>query len=627
MKGFSVLMPTYNQAAFIQRALKSLFAQTFKEWELILINDGCTDRTEDDLGHYLRLPNVRYIKNEHNRGLGYSLNRGLDMARYDYIAYLPSDDYYLPDHLATLFEQFSLSPEVGLVYTKAYSRIKDSVFNTVNTEVNGLFWGNGLQLVQTAHRQSDRRWLERREGVTSDLYRSFWSRLTDLGVFRFVDKETCGWSIQPEQRHKIMEDKYGGGYNIYRRYYDVREPLRYIWDYDKVVDEYELYEDFRKPAISSETGLKIVLVGDLCYFAERICAIEDQGHKLYGLWVERVPFGGFMVGPLPFGHVTNLSDKDWEAEIETIKPDLIYGLMSTPSIEIAHRVRKRFPSIPFVWHFKEGPSFCLSRDKKRWDKLIDLYRSADGAIFLHEEAKMFYECFMPEDRNERPVLLFDGEYAPLHYFTDDFSPKLSSVDGEPHTVVIGRDIGLEPEDVLEIVSNKVHVHYHCHISNFYMQRKLVQLQKSYPDYVHVHPFINSKDWVRVFSQYDAGWLHQFRSYNNGLPFNVGWDDLNPPARIGPLVASGLPLIMRNNRGHAVAMQSMAEKREIGIFYDTYEDLAAQLYDHAGLKRLGDQVMKQRESFSFDYHVPRLISFFKEVVEHKRSSTAKILNRL
>jgi glycosyltransferase involved in cell wall biosynthesis len=622
MEGFSVLMPTYNQAAFIQRALKSLFAQTFERWELIIINDGCTDGTENDLGRYLDSPRVRYIKNDHNQGLGYSLNRGLDMARYDYIAYLPSDDYYLPDHLKTLFEHFSLYPETGLIYTKAYSKIKDSVFNVVNQEVNGIFQKNGLQLVQTAHRQSDRRWLERREGITSDLYRSFWNRLVDLGVFHFVDKETCGWGIHPEQRHKIIEDKYGGGYNVYRGYYDVKEPLRYIWDHDKVIDENELYEDFRKPAIVSETGLKILLVGDLCYFGERVCTIEDRGHKLYGLWVERVPFGPFMVGPLPFGNVTTISDANWKTEIEEIKPDIIYALMSTPSIEIAHRVMKRFPSIPFVWHFKEGPSFCLSKDKKMWDKLIDLYRTADGSIFLHEEARMFYECFMPEDRDNRPVMLFDGENAPLHYFTNDFSPKFSFMDNEPHTAVVGRDIGLEPEDVLEIVSHKVHIHYHSHISNFFTLRKITKLQKAYPGYVHIHPFVNPKDWVKVFSQYDAGWLHQFRSNNSGLPFSVSWDDLNPPARLSPLISAGIPLILRNNKGHAVAMQSMAEKKEIGIFYDTYEELATQLYDKELLKQLGENVMKHRESFSFDYHVPRLISFFREVIEHKRSSTTR-----
>ena len=94
---FSVLMPTYNQCAFIRRAILSLMKQTYEEWELIIINDGCTDETEEYIADYLQDARVTYIKNEENTGLGHALNQGLDAAKYDYIAYLPSDDYYFDE--------------------------------------------------------------------------------------------------------------------------------------------------------------------------------------------------------------------------------------------------------------------------------------------------------------------------------------------------------------------------------------------------------------------------------------------------------------------------------------------------------------------------------------------------
>jgi glycosyltransferase involved in cell wall biosynthesis len=53
IKGISVLMPTFNQATFIRRAILSLESQTFKDWELIIINDGCTDTTEGILEEFL----------------------------------------------------------------------------------------------------------------------------------------------------------------------------------------------------------------------------------------------------------------------------------------------------------------------------------------------------------------------------------------------------------------------------------------------------------------------------------------------------------------------------------------------------------------------------------------------
>ena len=62
--GFSIIMPTYNQAAFIRRAIVSLQRQTYSEWELIIVNDGSTDNTELFLSDYLQSPKIIYIHNE-----------------------------------------------------------------------------------------------------------------------------------------------------------------------------------------------------------------------------------------------------------------------------------------------------------------------------------------------------------------------------------------------------------------------------------------------------------------------------------------------------------------------------------------------------------------------------------
>ena len=99
--GFSVIMPTYNQSSFIRRAVLSLQKQSYKKWELIIINDGCTDATEEYLSDLLNDTKISYIKNDKNQGLGYALNQGLNRAKYDYIAYLPSDDFLYRNHNAS----------------------------------------------------------------------------------------------------------------------------------------------------------------------------------------------------------------------------------------------------------------------------------------------------------------------------------------------------------------------------------------------------------------------------------------------------------------------------------------------------------------------------------------------
>src|SRR3989442_427703 len=100
----SVLMPTFNQAAFIQRALASLLAQTLIRWELVIVDDGSSDDTRTRIEPYLADARIQYHRLDENQGLGAALNVALQMARAPLVAYLPSDDIYFRDHLAALVD-------------------------------------------------------------------------------------------------------------------------------------------------------------------------------------------------------------------------------------------------------------------------------------------------------------------------------------------------------------------------------------------------------------------------------------------------------------------------------------------------------------------------------------------
>jgi hypothetical protein len=80
-------------------------------------------------------------------------------------------------------------------------------------------------LVQAAHYKTENRWIERGECVSEDLFFTFWRKLTGKGTFVQTKKVTCEWTNHPYQRHKITGEKFGGGLNKYRRYYDVGEPI------------------------------------------------------------------------------------------------------------------------------------------------------------------------------------------------------------------------------------------------------------------------------------------------------------------------------------------------------------------------------------------------------------------
>src|SRR5258708_3751905 len=113
----SVVMPAYNSEPHIAEAIESILAQTFTDFEFIIINDGSTDGTRSIL-HAFAAGDSRISIYEHaNSGLVVSLNRGCQMARGKYIARMDADDVSLPTRLAKQFNYLERNSEVGIIGT------------------------------------------------------------------------------------------------------------------------------------------------------------------------------------------------------------------------------------------------------------------------------------------------------------------------------------------------------------------------------------------------------------------------------------------------------------------------------------------------------------------------------
>lgn len=95
----SIILPAFNSEAFIAEAIRSLLNQAFTDFELIIINDGSTDRTEEIILSF-NDPRIHYHKNEKNSGLIYTLNKAIDLAKGKYIARMDADDICLPERLS-----------------------------------------------------------------------------------------------------------------------------------------------------------------------------------------------------------------------------------------------------------------------------------------------------------------------------------------------------------------------------------------------------------------------------------------------------------------------------------------------------------------------------------------------
>ena len=110
----SIVMAVYNGAQYVGRAVDSILAQTFTDFELIIVEDGSLDETPQILALY-RDPRVLLMKNDHNMGLTRSLNRAIQVSRGELIARQDADDVSLPDRLAKQVSYLEAHPTVGLV--------------------------------------------------------------------------------------------------------------------------------------------------------------------------------------------------------------------------------------------------------------------------------------------------------------------------------------------------------------------------------------------------------------------------------------------------------------------------------------------------------------------------------
>ncbi|USR91773.1 glycosyltransferase family 2 protein [Phormidium yuhuli AB48] len=110
----SVIIPVYNGGRFLGEAIASVWAQTYTDWELIVVDDGSTEAIEPLIAPYGS--RLRYIRQE-NQGVAVARNRGLEVARGEFIAFLDQDDWFEPDKFEVQVAALQESPHLGMVHS------------------------------------------------------------------------------------------------------------------------------------------------------------------------------------------------------------------------------------------------------------------------------------------------------------------------------------------------------------------------------------------------------------------------------------------------------------------------------------------------------------------------------
>ena len=121
----SIIMPAYNSEHHIEEAIESVICQTYREWELLVIDDGSTDSTAALVGAIAKKDSrISLVRFKINQGVAAARNKGLELARGRYIAFLDSDDLWLPEKLE---KQIAFMDDNGYSFTfHSYRHFKDA---------------------------------------------------------------------------------------------------------------------------------------------------------------------------------------------------------------------------------------------------------------------------------------------------------------------------------------------------------------------------------------------------------------------------------------------------------------------------------------------------------------------
>ena len=210
---FSVIIPTYNRARFIGRAIRSAVNQDCipkSEIEIVVIDDGSDDDTEQVVKSIDYKGTVlNYIKTAHVGQPGTARNTGLDASKGDFIAYLDSDDFWFPHHLATAKQEFKANPDLLMVMTYwGFARFRADPYapdgvatkyedykhpvdpHGINTAVNTNCRVHRRHCTDLVGKFNTSRW-----GEDQDFFDRIWNRYRDKCKKVHVVTNVCGYIV------------------------------------------------------------------------------------------------------------------------------------------------------------------------------------------------------------------------------------------------------------------------------------------------------------------------------------------------------------------------------------------------------------------------------------------------
>jgi len=218
---FSVIIPTYNRAALLTKAVESVINQSFKDWELIIVDDGSTDNTQKVVESY-NDSSIFYIYKE-NKERSAARNKGIELSRGEYICFLDSDDYFLNNRLELLNNEILKRGEpVCFFYTSLkFTNGIELTYNNIDSNVYDYLINNIIGVPQVCVNSAILNEFCFNEDfyIAEDL--ELWLRIAKKYPLIYLENQTTVIATQHEDR-TVNERKFNPGF-------EQLKVLRYIF--------------------------------------------------------------------------------------------------------------------------------------------------------------------------------------------------------------------------------------------------------------------------------------------------------------------------------------------------------------------------------------------------------------